>query len=254
MSKQNDIKLVLKGNRHPMSFQENIKLLAMELAKQTEQKLSSAQRCRHVIIQAIKQSLLVPGQRLIEADLCAALSVSRTPLREALAALRADGVIEADGQTMRVRTLHWRDINDLYDMRSLLEGAAAKYAARHAGKAEKQVLQSLIHTEEALITKTASPRALAEHNRQFHHAIMQSARNDFLRESLEKLAHLFILIGDTAYQLKDRQSAAHDQHKAIYEAIERGDEAAAQKAMEDHLQDALAARLRLLSQDQDVKA
>ena len=76
---------------------------------------------------------------------------------------------------------------------------------------------------------------------------MQSARNDFLRDSLEKLAHLFILIGDTAYQLTDRSPIAHQQHKEIAHAIIAGDEVSAHKAMEDHLQDALAARLRILS-------
>ena len=230
-----------------MDLSYNLQQLSSEVTTQTAQKLSSAQRCRLIMIEAIKQGILPPGQKLIEADLGHALSVSRTPLREALAALRADGVIEADGQTMRVRKLFWRDIHDLYDMRTLLEGAAAKYAARYSGPAEKQVLQQLIETEETLINNTASPQELAEHNRQFHHAIMQTARNEFLRESLEKLSHLFVLIGDTAYQLEDRSVSAHLQHKAIAEAICFGNEARAQQAMADHLQDALAARLRFLA-------
>lgn len=237
----------LSGGETVIDLSHDLQQLADEVISQTAQKLSSAQRCRRIIIEAIKKGLLPPGHKLIEADLCKALLVSRTPLREALAALRADGVIEADGQTMRVRQLAWRDIHDLYDMRTLLEGAAAKYAARHIGPAEKHVLQQLIDTEKSLIESKSSPQALAEHNRQFHHAIMQSARNDFLRDSLEKLAHLFILIGDTAYQLTDRSSIAHQQHKEIVRAISAGDEVSAHKAMEDHLQDALAARLRILS-------
>ena len=109
-----------------IDLSHDLQQLADEVTSQTAQKLSSAQRCRLTIIEAIKKGLLPPGHKLIEADLCKALLVSRTPLREALAALRADGVIEADGQTMRVRQLAWRDIHDLYDMRTLLEGAAAK--------------------------------------------------------------------------------------------------------------------------------
>ena len=235
-----------------MDLLHNLQRLSEDLTSQTAQKLSSAQRCRLILIEAIKQGILPPGQKLIEADLGKALFVSRTPLREALAALRAVGVIEADGQTMRVRKLFWRDIHDLYEMRTLLEGAAAKNAARHSGPAEKQLLEQLIEAEETLINNAAKPQELAEHNRQFHHAIMQTARNEFLRESLDKLSHLFVLIGDTAYQLEDRSFSAHLQHKAIAEAICYGNEVRAQQAMEDHLKDALAARLRILSISDDT--
>ena len=210
---------------------------------------STATRCRMALIEAIKTGVLPSGARLIEADLCAAFSVSRTPLREALAALRADGILDADSQTLRVRKLAWRDIHDLYDMRVLLEGAAAYYAAHHAGSAEKQVLASLVSTEENLIAQQAPPDVMARHNVQFHQAIIEASRNPFLKEALARLSHLFILIGDTAYRLKDRVLVIQTQHAAICEAIENSDANAARQAMETHLKDALAARLRLLSCD-----
>lgn len=210
---------------------------------------STAKRCRMAVIEAIKTGVLPSGTRLIEADLCAAFSVSRTPLREALAALRADGILDSDSQTLRVRKLAWRDIHDLYDMRVLLEGAAAYYAAHHAGAAEKQVLASLVEREERLIAQDAPPEVMARHNVQFHHAILEASRNPFLKEALARLSHLFILIGDTAYRLKDRVLVIQTQHAAICQAIENSDAKTARQAMETHLKDALAARLRLLSHD-----
>ena len=135
-------------------------------------------------------------------------------------------------------------------MRALLEGAAARYAARHAGPAEKQVITALVKTEAQLIAAKVSPDILAAHNVQFHDAIMQAARNPFLKEAIERLSHLFILIGDTAYSLSERVRVIAQQHAEINDAIQLGDEAGAEAAMRVHLQDALAARLRLLSDGQ----
>lgn len=230
-----------------MELHLKLRQIMAQLAEQTAEKLSTSARCHRAIIMAIKQGVLPSDARLVEADLCEAFNVSRTPLREALTALRADGILSQDSQSLRVRKLAWRDIHELYDMRALLEGAAAQYAARHAGPAEKQVIAALIKTESQLIADNAAPEILAAHNVQFHDAIMQAARNPFLTEALERLSHLFILIGDTAYSLPDRVSEIAKQHAAIHDAISAGDEAAAEAAMRVHLQDALAARLRLLS-------
>ena len=230
-----------------MERHDSLRQIMAQLRTQTAETLSTSARCRHAIILAIKQGVLPPDARLVEAELCEAFNVSRTPLREAVTALRADGIISLDSQSLRVRKLAWRDIHELYDMRALLEGAAAQYAARHAGPAEKQVIAALIKTEAQLIAAKARPDILAAHNVQFHEAIMQAARNPFLTEALERLSHLFILIGDTAYSLSDRVSEIATQHAAINDAIQLGDEAGAEAAMRVHLQDALAARLRLLS-------
>ena len=233
-----------------MELHDRQSQIMAQLAEQTAEKLSTAARCRRAIIIAIKQGVLPADARLVEADLCDALNVSRTPLREALTALRADGILSQDGQSLRVRKLAWRDIHELYDMRALLEGAAAQYAARHAGPAEKQVITALVKTEAQLIAAKVSPDILAAHNVQFHDAIMQAARNPFLKEAIERLSHLFILIGDTAYSLSERVRVIAQQHAEINDAIQSGDEAGAEAAMRVHLQDALAARLRLLSDGQ----
>ena len=236
-----------------MESHDRLGQIMAELKAQRADELSASARCRHAIITAIKQGFLPADARLVEADLCEAFSVSRTPLREALTALRADGILSQDSQSLRVRKLAWRDIHELYDMRALLEGAAAQYAARHAGPAERQVIAALVKTEAELIAAKASPDILAAHNVQFHDAIMQAARNPFLSEALERLSHLFILIGDTAYSLSDRVRVIATQHAAINDAIQSSDEAGAEAAMRVHLQDALAARLRLLSDGADAE-
>ena len=204
-------------------------------------------RLRRLIMDAIAAGDLLPGARLKETDLVAALAVSRTPLREALAALRAEGILERDDDGLRVRRLDWRDVRALYELRGTLEGLAASLAAQNAGDAERTVIDTICRAEGDLIRGGAAPDVLARHNRQFHHAILQAAGNRFLAESLERLSRLMVLLGATAYSLAGRAGTIRDEHEAINRAIQDGDATAAAAAMSRHLDSALAARLTLLS-------
>ena len=204
-------------------------------------------RLRRLIMNAIAAGDLLPGARLKETDLVAALAVSRTPLREALAALRAEGILERDDDGLRVRRLDWRDVRALYELRGTLEGLAASLAAQNAGDAERTVIDTICRAEGDLIHGGAAPDVLARHNRQFHHAILQAAGNRFLAESLERLSRLMVLLGATAYSLAGRAGSIRDEHEAINRAIQDGDATAAAAAMSRHLDSALAARLTLLS-------
>ena len=211
-------------------------------------KISSASLCRYTLISAIKSGLLTPGTRLIESELGAAMKISRTPLREALAQLRGEGLLEYDEKGLRIRQLNWRAIYDLYEMRALLEGSAAKGAALHASPAEREVISQLVIHEQQLIDQNEAPEILAEHNARFHQAILQAAKNPFLAEALERLSHLLVLLGASAYNVKSRLSAIQDEHAAINEAIQNQDEIAAEQAMHKHLEQALIARLSMLAQ------
>jgi len=217
-------------------------------ATDTTRPAATPVRLRRLILDAIAAGDLAPGARLKETDLVAALSVSRTPLREALAALRAEGILERDDEGLRVRRLDWRDVRALYELRATLEGLAASLAAQNAGDAERAVIDEICNAEAELINQDASPDVLARHNRRFHHAILQAAGNPFLAESLERLSRLMVLLGATAYSLAGRASAIRDEHVAINRAIQTGEAEAAAAAMSRHLDSALTARLRLFSQ------
>jgi DNA-binding GntR family transcriptional regulator len=221
--------------------------LTRQLAQRDDLPSAAPARLRQLFLAAIQSGALAPGARLKEIELVNALSVSRTPLREALAALRAEGILERDDDGLRVRRLGWRDVRSLYELRGTLEAMAAQLAAENATKPERQVIGSICEAEVALIADGAAPQTLARHNRQFHHAILQAAGNRFLSESLEKLSRLMVLLGATAYSLPERATAIRTEHEAINEAIQLRDTEAASNAMRAHLEAALRARLELLS-------
>ena len=215
--------------------------------------LATPLRLRQIIIAAIRAGDLSPGTRLKEIDLVEALAVSRTPLREALTALRAEGILERDDDGLRVRRLDWRDVRALYDLRGQLESMAARLAANNAFSAERAVIDEICRDESRLISQSAPPNELARQNRRFHHAILQAAGNRFLSESLERLSQLMVLLGATAYSLDGRADAIRDEHAAINVAIQTGDAEGAEAAMLTHLETALTARLRLLSLTDDAE-
>ena len=223
------------------------------LAAQADFPGATPARLRRLILTAIQSGAMAPGVRLKEVDLVTALAVSRTPLREALTQLRAEGILERDEDGLRVRRLDWQDVRSLYELRGTLESMAARLAAQNAGDAERKVIADICDTEAALIAGGATPEDLARHNRQFHHAILQAAGNRFLAESLTHLSRLMVLLGATAYSLPDRAAAIRSEHEVINGAIQKRDPQAAADAMLHHLDTALAARLSLLSLSVDTE-
>ena len=98
--------------------------------------LSATRHIRHVLLAAINAGDIMPGTRLTETELGKQLGFSRTPLREAIAALKAEGIIETgEGGSLQVRVLAYQDIHALYEMRATLEGMAARLAATGASPA-----------------------------------------------------------------------------------------------------------------------
>lgn len=210
-------------------------------------KQTNAARIRAILLNAITTGALVSGTRIIETELGTALQVSRTPLREALSGLRAEQLLEHDGDGLRVRQLGWGDVRQLYDMRSTLEGMAARLAATTSSDSEKAVISDLCAKEGQLIDDGARPLALAQHNKRFHNAILKSAGNQFLSDELTRLSRLTILLGTTVYSLPDRLPAIRAEHQNINQAIGAGDGTKAEAMMRLHLENGLQARLLIMS-------
>lgn len=210
-----------------------------------------ALKIRQMILAALADNVLHPGTRLIESDLGSQLNVSRTPLREAMAGLKADGIITHDDDGIRIRQLNWRDISSLYEMRATLEGLAARLTTERASLAEKNVINAICAEEQAMIASQASPDQLAKINGRFHNSILSAAGNVFLVESYERLSRLLILLGITAYSLPDRVDEIRQEHVSVNDAIQSGHAHDAETAMARHLNKALEARLLLLGNYQN---
>ncbi|WP_299141608.1 GntR family transcriptional regulator [uncultured Tateyamaria sp.] len=196
------------------------------------------------LLTAIRSGEFKPGDRLRETDVATRLDLSRTPVREALRRLEADGIVEHRPRLGAViRRLSHGELVELYEMRIVLERTAAQMAAKHAAAAEIDALRDL-NTQIA----ASAPARAAALNQDFHRGIYLGTRNRFLLDSARALNNALMLMGPTTLDDADRIAVVTAQHADILDAIEAGDERAAGDAAEAHLQTSLRHRLRILGQ------
>jgi len=196
------------------------------------------------LLRAIREGQFRPGDRLREADVAMRLSLSRTPVREALRKLEADGIVEHRAHIGAViRTLERTEIVELYEMRIVFERTAAEMAAKHANLAEIEEMAALnIQIEDAL----DDPARAASINQEFHRSIYMATRNRFLSEAARALNNALMLLGPTTLADENRIKTVVVQHAQIVDAIRLGDVVAAGAAAEDHLQSSMRHRLHVL--------
>jgi DNA-binding GntR family transcriptional regulator len=201
--------------------------------------------------EAIQAGDLTPGQRIRENEMASWLEMSRTPVREALRRLEADGLLTfAPYRGMVISELDHQAVMELYSMREVLEGTAAGLAARHASDAEIAVLKDIVASE---LEDKDNARRIASQNRHFHGALYRAAHNRYLLKTLNVLSDAMALLGMTTMVITGRSETAHGEHLAVVAAIEARDSGAAEAAMREHIRMAQRARLRLMFKDADAR-
>jgi DNA-binding GntR family transcriptional regulator len=197
-----------------------------------------------VLRQALRDGIYRPGDRLREEEVARRLNVSRTPVREALAKLQSKRLIEpGGGKGLVVRTLDMTEVLELYAMREILEGAAARLAAQHASSLELAALDDLLDAFEAQIS---DPGEMARLNRLFHDSIVRAARNRYLETALDEMQDGISLLGPTTFGVADRPGAAMEEHRAMLSAVRERAPERAEALASAHIREALRARLKLL--------
>ena len=194
-----------------------------------------------LILDAIDSGLYRPGDRLVESELAERFGVSRTPIREALQRLETQSLLTRDGRSLIVASLDHNQVAELYSVRTVLEGLAARLAARHATDEEIAVLKSMIKEDEEL---QDDPEALSRANRRFHKMIHLASHNRFLVKQLDLVHRSMALMATTSLAAEGRGKMALSEHTRIVEAIANRDEDAADKALRDHISAAYVTRLR----------
>ncbi|MCX7560284.1 GntR family transcriptional regulator [Sulfitobacter sp. F26204] len=209
------------------------------------QDLSQGELAYRRLHKALRDGLFQPGDRLREVDVAAQLSLSRTPVREALRKLESDGIVEHRARIGAViRRLTQTEVVELYEMRVVLERTAAEMAAKHAIPAEIDVLE---HLNARIGEATNDVPTASAVNQDFHRSIYLATRNRFLLESARALNNALMLLGPTTLADEARIKTVYAQHARIIEAIRIGDVSGAGEAAESHLQTSLRHRLKVMS-------
>jgi DNA-binding GntR family transcriptional regulator len=226
---------------------KNVLKFPEETQKLSGGKGSRGVKAHQILREAIATGRLKPGARVLESELAALLDMSRTPVREAIATLEAEGLVSVDGARGRIVTkLDYQSMMELYAVREVLEATAAGLAARNASEMEMIALRGMVELEEQILEDAGR---LADHNRRFHEAIFYCSHNRYILKMLEYIQTGMLLLGQVTRVGDERRGTALSEHRAIVEAIEARDATAAEAAVRHHVRQAQQARIQLLLQN-----
>jgi len=209
--------------------------------------MSQGQDAYQRLIAQIRSGSLRPGDRLTETDLAMRLGISRTPVREAIRALEADGlVVHIPRVGASIRRLGYSEVTELYEMRMVLEGTAARLSARTASEVELAELDTI---SQEMAEAQADDLRLYELNRQFHRTLLNAARNRFLIDAVAGLEKTLLILGPSTMEDSARAAEAQTEHEALLTALHNRDAEAAEALMRHHIRAAHRIRLRQFRSD-----
>jgi DNA-binding GntR family transcriptional regulator len=191
----------------------------------------------HVVYTALHDQItslqLAPGTRLHETELAASLAVSRTPLREALRMLLADGLVrQLPTGGMVVAPLDPEDMRDLYEVRAALEGVVARQACARLTDADVTELETVVDRMSRLVDY---PDEMLRLGQSFHGRLLAISRNQHAAQLLRVLrGHLSRYQALTA-TIDPRRREAYAEHREILAALRARDAQRAETLMRDHV-------------------
>jgi DNA-binding GntR family transcriptional regulator len=208
---------------------------------------------RELAQEAVRQAILDlrfrPGQRLFERTLCSELGVSRTVVREVLRFLEAEGLIEiSPNRGPVVATIKPAEVDQIYELRSLLEGLAAAECARLAAPAGIAVLEDAIK-ELRTARRNEDPRLSLRAANKFYQHMFAISRKSVAWAVVEGLNLRINALRTMTITSAGRQKVALREMERIFKAISAGDVRAARLAAIDHVEAAAAVASRLLAEE-----
>ncbi|WP_353475074.1 GntR family transcriptional regulator [Salipiger sp. H15] len=196
------------------------------------------------LLEEISTGRIEPGSRITETELAERLQMSRTPVREALRRLEAEGLVTHKPRVgVVVRQLSYPELMELYEMRWVIEGTAARLAARAASDVE---IEELAAINDEMAANAGDGAALYALNRQFHTTLIAAARNRYLVKSVRSIELTLQILGPSTLREMSRATEAIEEHARVVEALRARDGAGAEAAMRAHMEAAQRTRLRQL--------
>jgi len=194
-----------------------------------------SQRLAEDVREMIFDGELAPGQRLQEADLAAHFGASRTPLREALKALSAEGLVEiTPNKGARVSRLSIEELAETFPVMGALEALAGELAAVHASDDEIRDLRAL-HAEIVQQYQARNLKAYFAANQRFHENLLAAAHNATLSDHYHRLAGRVRRARYQANLSARRWAQSVSEHKEIISALEDRDGALLAQVLRAHI-------------------
>lgn len=177
------------------------------------------------------------GEILTEVGLCTDLGVSRTPVREALRRLEQEHIVEMSGKGIVVLGVTHEDLVDIYAIRARIEGMAAALAAKNATAEQIEELKEAVDLQEFYMTKKDADHIKAMDSR-FHELIYRFSGSAVFYDTLMPLHKKTQKYRKASVENSTRAAHSVAEHRAVLEAVIAHDAAAAEAAMNAHVENA----------------
>jgi len=180
---------------------------------------SKTEKVYDLLVESIIKQRLSPGERLVERSLAERLGVSKTPVREALNRLKKEGLAEGTPYSgFFVARISPEDMEEIYELREVLEGLAAREATRKINEEQIKELNSIIQSFENCIRK----KELEDYSSldlKFHNLLAAISKNGRLFQTMQLLRNQTRILMSTSVVLPERVEASLKEHKKIMDAI-----------------------------------
>jgi DNA-binding GntR family transcriptional regulator len=215
-----------------------------ERSRSTKISLSSlGDHVYELLWQQIANHELRPGDKLSDVHVSMELGVSRTPVREALQRLAQDGIVRAESRRgFYVASFSSQDVREIYDLRTALETLAVWLACSNVSDAEIDAAQrALDDVTQRMNTDDDTARdTFLKIDRDFHQLLLRNAHNGRLAASMNALQAQISVFQVYGIHLKSLVTESIEHHQAILLALKHRDCQAAERAMEQHIQEVKA--------------
>jgi DNA-binding GntR family transcriptional regulator len=182
-----------------------------------------------------------PGDKLVEADLCKRLGISRPSVREALRSLEAEGlVLIVPNRGPQIPILTWQQAEEIYQVRALLEGEAAALCAMRATPAHIESMRAALSEFEKAVKRGDSARRLSA-TAEFYRFMQLGGGNSLIDALLQRLLARINFLRAQSMSRAGRAKHSYSEMRAIFQAIAKKDSEGARKAAELHVSNAEAA-------------
>jgi len=187
------------------------------------------------IREMIRQRILTKGQKVKERELCEQLGISRTPVREALRTLKSEGLIDIiPNKGAFVSEPSIENIKEIFEVMTLLEGEAARLAAKRITDQELKKLDAIHQELKRHHAERNSGKYLAANGR-CHQYIRKLAKNQLLYELVQSLQDKIFLYRTQQLNKLGRFDQSIKEHEELMKAFRKKNARAAERAMKNHL-------------------
>jgi len=210
---------------------------------------------REIVFETLREAIinatLKPGERLMEIQMAEEMGVSRTPVREAIRKLELEGfVVMIPRKGAYVAGISMKDIADVFEIRTAMEGLAAGLAAERITEEEMESLERIL-VKIGEYVQNNDLEKLIEADTEFHEILFKASRNERLVQIVSNLREQIQRFRTASLSTPGRMKYALEEHKKIVEAVSERNVELAQALAREHIENAENSMLEVLDENQE---